>query len=85
MIKIKEGLYITSHSICNNWNLKSEQLKYDEDKDCYIELATNNPFKITKKDMENIFNIVVDRIESVEGVKNRYNIKWWFKKWYSVI
>lgn len=26
-------------------------------------------FDITKKDMENIFNIVVDRIESVEGVK----------------
>lgn len=69
VIKIKDGLYITSHSISNNWDLKPEQLWYDEDKDCYIELATNNPFKITKKDMEHIFNIVVDRIESTEGVK----------------
>ena len=65
------GLYITSHSISNNWDLKPEQLRYDEDKDCYIETAIDkdNEFDITKKDMENIFNIVVDRIESVEGVK----------------
>ena len=71
VIKIKDGLYITSHSISNNWDLKPEQLRYDEDKDCYIETAIDkdNEFDITKKDMENIFNIVVDRIESVEGVK----------------
>lgn len=71
VIKIKEGLYITSHSISNHWDLQSKQLRYDEDKGCYIETTTGkyNEFDITKKDMEKIFNIIVNRIESTEGVK----------------
>lgn len=69
VIKIKEGLYITSHSICNALDLKSEQLRYDEDKDCYIEIATNKSFYITKNDMENMFLILINQIESANGVK----------------
>lgn len=69
VIKIKEGLYITSHSICNALDLKSEQLRYDEDKDCYIEIATNKQFYIMKKDMENMFSVVVNSLESANGVK----------------
>lgn len=66
VIEIKKGLYITSHSINNNWELKSEELRYDEDKDCYIEIATNQPFDITKGDMEKISNILINNIESVK-------------------
>lgn len=69
VIKIKDGLYITSHGICNAWDLKSEQLQYDEDSDDYIEKGTNKPFNITKKDMEKMADLVVNNIESSEGIK----------------
>lgn len=71
VIKIKDGLYITSHSICNAWDLKSEQLQYDENADKYIEVnKPNKPFDITQGDLEKMADLVVTNIESSVGIKN---------------
>ena len=64
VIEFEKGLYITSHSIDNRLHLKSEELRYDEDKNCYIEMATNEPYYITKENLEEMSFFLVNKIES---------------------
>lgn len=51
VIKISEGLYITSHCLIKdssiNKKLNFEELKYDFDKDCYVDIDKYNNNKTT--------------------------------------
>jgi hypothetical protein len=78
VIKINQGLYITSHSLISDVNLTEipyEELKYDPVKNIYVDIDVSNNSKITefnnftKANIEKMAQVIINHIESTEVKK----------------